>query len=235
MDFKRISGILCDDISIFEIKWLNNMLWKRKPIYVTNLLKPASINNWNSEKLSDPGDNPHGRSLPDEENKYSGLSTTTLEWEVEGYYSSKSTIHLINGHTYYLRWTTISATTSYGSVTYDCYCPISEPSVVRKSNMLRIANSDGLSQTFENISVLPCLGNSYQMNSLIVTMPDATGYYKIRFDVNNNYNKFATNFCCPMLIDLTSTYTEAGLSIPSFSQLNTKNYFDGTITINDWN
>lgn len=208
----------------------------KNPKMAVNLLKPASSANWNTVNLYNPIDNPYGRSLPTEDNKFSGLETSASNANVEGYYLSKSAVHLINGHTYYLRWTVISATTSYNSITYDCYWPISEPSVVRKSNELRVADTRGKSATASSALTLPCLdNNTYQMNSLIVTMPDATGDYIIRFDVNNNKNAFQTNFCCPMLIDLTSTYIEAGLSVPSFSQLNVRNYFDGAIIVDNWN
>lgn len=238
MNFSEISDILIYDKNIVSIFNEDICLWKRKKldIYIVNLLKPANSSNWTVSGLSNPINNPYGRSLPNEENKYTGLETTALSSNVEGLYISKDTIHLIKRHTYYLRWTQISATANYASVTYDCYWPIAEPSVVRKTSTLYIADTTGNAISYSSTpNVLPCMSNNaYQMNTLIVTMPDAIGDYQIRFDVNNNYKGFQTNFCCPMLIDLTETYTNNGLEIPTFSNLNKKGYFEGSINLNEW-
>lgn len=144
---------------------------------------------------------------------YPGIQSKTKSDKVEGYFYCEQKVHLIKGHKYYIRACVNISTSSYASITYDCYWPEAEPPAF---SLIASTKNGG-----------------WQKISGVSTRSDwATGDYGLRFDVNNQKKAFTAKFSCPMVIDLTATY--AGSTIPSKSTLDKMEYFSGTIPLSHW-
>lgn len=136
--------------------------------------------------------------------------------------------YLTVGHTYYLRWLSRKERTESGNqntngITEDVYWPEAENAILRGLNSSHYTLFRKNSYTFT-------LQQSQWPN---LTVQD--GPQKIRFDCNNQ-RKYVHYFCLAdfMLIDLTATYTERGLELPTLSDLTGRPYFFGTINLGDW-
>lgn len=132
------------------------------------------------------------------------------------------------GHTYYLRWLSRKEKTESGNgntsgITEDVYWPEAENAIIRGINTSHYT-------LFRKNSYVFTLKQSQWPNLVVQDGPQ-----KIRFDINNQ-RKYVRYFVLAdfMLIDLTETYTQHGLEIPSLSDLTGKPYFSGTIDLSEW-
>lgn len=206
-------------------------------VNIVNLLPEANISNYQTEDhATNFSNNNVGKSFPTSSVNYPGVGCTTSSSDAETRYTYVNNVPFINGHTYYLRWTTIGTNPA---IRYDCYWPLKEPSICdyRIATVKRIHTYLGTIVTaFSSSDKMPCVYSSqYQMNTEIFIRTDtADGDYTLRFDFDNYRNAINVNFSCPMLIDLTETYTNNGLALPNILELNNKEYFSGTIRLIDW-
>lgn len=151
--------------------------------------------------------------------------------ELECYIKSSSAIQYKNGHQYYLRWWSRKEkwsldgsnwnTANMECFTQDFYWPIDE-----NHRWVRL---------FTN----PAPHTNYWEKHSRIISQTSSGSSKVRFDFNNGFNStpFLFSYFCfsdPMLIDLTETYTNQGLAIPTQAQLDAKAYFVGTRTLSNW-
>ncbi|MBR4648456.1 MAG: hypothetical protein IKI48_01765 [Prevotella sp.] len=132
------------------------------------------------------------------------------------------------GHTYYLRWLSRKERTESGdqgtaNIDEDVYWPeVPNP-------ILQGVNSSHYTR-FRKNSYIFTLQQSQWPDTTVVDGPQ-----KIRFDCNNR-RKYVHYFVLAdfMLIDLTATYAERGLEIPTLSDLTSRPYFSGRIELADW-
>ena len=205
-------------------------------INITNLLPQANTLNYSiDDSATNIGNNNDGISLPMNITGLPGLHCITSRSAVETRYTCKNDINLIKGHQYYLRWSTIATDT----MRFDCYWPLKEPSVAdyrTATQKLIVFVNGGIKSDFTTVDKMPqIMENYFQINTEVFSRNDSnTGTYEFRFDFDNNYIACNVNFSCPMLIDLTATYTNNGLTIPGIQELNTKEYFEGTIKLINW-
>lgn len=132
------------------------------------------------------------------------------------------------GHTYYLRWLSRKEWTETGNgstsgITEDVYWPEVEDAILRGLNSSHYTR-------FRNNSHIFTLQQSQWPNLEV-----QDGRQKIRFDCNNQ-RKYVRYFVLAdfMLIDLTKTYTDNGLVIPTLTDLTSKPYFFGSKRLHDW-
>ena len=199
---------------------------------ITNLLPEFVRSNWEFERQELINDNysvSHfdGEAIKPEGNimvlypngSYSECYTSPVQsmWPV-----------LTVGHTYYIRWLSRKEKTESGNyrndgITEDVYWPLYE------NGILKGLNSSHYLLFRKNSPIFP-LQQSQWPN---ITVQD--GPQKIRFDCNNQ-RKYVHYFLLAdfMLIDLTATYTERGLELPTLSDLTGRPYFFGTIKLGDW-
>lgn len=203
----------------------------KKPNTVVNLLPKFVQANWVFDRMTisnptyDPS-NYSGESVRPEGNVVI-LRTSTQYSECYTYPVASLYPMLKVGHTYYLRWLSrkeqaIGSSNNNG-ISEDVYWPEMENALYRTLNSSHYTRFRKNSYTFT-------LQQSQWPNN---TVQD--GQHKIRFDINNQ-KKDIKHFCLAdfMLIDLTETYTDRGLSIPSNSTLTAKPYFYGEIDLSAW-
>lgn len=205
--------------------------------YVTNLLPQYTIDNWDLTRFNGGNYNYSPSNYSGESVKPQGNIMVVFP---DGTYSECYTTpkpayypYLAVGHTYYLRWysrkelitnsTGGNGSSNNSGVSEDVYWPEMEYALIR-----------GLNESSYNL---------WRKNTAVFTLqqsqwPNNTvtdGYYKIRFDLNNN-RKYVKYWCTAdyMLIDLTACYTNQGYSVPSKSQLDAKPYFYGSLDIESW-
>lgn len=215
---------------------------------VTNLLPEVTSSNWNTWNISGNATF-HSASNTYENNNFSKTCFINSDAsKSEGGYQTIAPVHLINGHTYYVRW----CMKYTGTKTYSVY----ELFFLGSTNINWVTaatvGNNGGNVTYIHINKnmwwkqpgttlgIPTdpnnnnqvLTNQWHMYSMYKQFEGATGDYYIRLDVNNG-SKAATNeMAAPMLVDLTADF--AGTTIPPFQECDNNVYFSGTHDRDTW-
>lgn len=198
---------------------------------VTNLLPQFVQNYWTFDRLrlvnpSYPVSNYSGESVKPEGNIMVVISNPSYP-ECYFYPNQDLWPYLSVGHTYYIRWFSRKEAVMEGGtndgVSEDLYWPEMENALIRGLNSSNY-------MYFRKNSTIMTLNQSQWPNNTV-----ANGNYKIRFDCNNQRKTIRhLVYADFMLVDLTETYTNRGLSVPTLQTLTAKPYFYGTISLDNW-
>lgn len=233
---KRNGAWVQETASSFQSIVTDNICFKgEEAIMVENMLPEFVQANWvldnglQTVNPSYPVSNYASESVKPTGNVMVMLTPTSVS-ECYLYPVQSSWPYLTIGHSYYFRWLCRKeSVVERGSganpnyISEDLYWPEMENAIVRSVN-----NSYNSLWKFQGF--IKKLEQSQWPSTTV-----QNSNYKIRFDCNNQKCKIK-HICYAdfMLIDLTKTYTNNGLPVPSVNELNAKRYFHGVKRLDEW-